>query len=70
VRQLVEEPDGDVGRDERNVDDREASGGKTVGERKHEAIFVDPARDMDDFADRPICPRARIVSSGARAQSP
>jgi hypothetical protein len=37
VRQLVKDPHGEVGRDQRDVDDREASGGEAVGERKHDA---------------------------------
>ena len=35
VRQLVEDPDGEVRGDERDVDEREAPRGDAVGERDH-----------------------------------
>ena len=35
VRQLVEQPDREVGDDDRDVDDREAPSPQPVGERKH-----------------------------------
>ena len=35
VRELVEDPDREVGGDQRDVDDREAPGAQAVGEREH-----------------------------------
>ena len=64
VRQLVEEPDREVGDDDRDVDDREAPRPQPVGERKHRAS-LSPRRAA--AADR--LSRARRRSAAGRQRS-
>src|SRR4029453_13434248 len=52
VRHLVEQPDREVGDDDRDVDDREAASSQPIGERKH-TPSLSPASAVQGSNRRP-----------------
>jgi hypothetical protein len=56
VRQLVEQPDREVGDDDRNIDDREAPRSQPIGERKHPSSLspASPSGVHTDDSERDV----------------